>query len=173
MPDADERLLEPLRIALRMEAEGRNTFAEAARRASGRHARQTFEFLTAEEDRHIEKIKRFYESLLNQSPPEIPELSARGIDDKLNQFERQMAALKGEMKPARSDIEAFRFALSFENGAEAFYRKQIETTHDDRVREFYRWLVKEEGLHGRVLASCLQFVEDPAAWYRRHDSGSS
>jgi len=169
----DDKLLEPLRIALRMEAEGRNTFVEAARRASGRHARQTFEFLTAEEDRHIEKIKRFYESLLNQTPPEPSELSVHGIDDKLDQFDRQLAALKGEMQPARSDIEAFRFALSFENGAEAFYRKQIETTDNERVREFYRWLVQEEELHGRVLTSCLLFVEDPAAWYRRHDSGSS
>jgi len=173
MAAADEKLLEPLRIALSMEAEGRQTFAEAARRATGRHARQTFEFLTAEEDRHIERIKHFYESLQNETSPEVPEVLPAEIDDKLDQINRGMAALKPELKPAASDVEAFRFALGFENGAEAFYRKQIDTTKNEQVRRFYAWLVQEEGLHGRVLESCLLFAQDPAAWFRKHGSALS
>ncbi len=162
-----DALLEPLRIALQMETEGRQLFLEAARRASGRHARQTFEFLAAEEGRHIERIRDFYASIEKKGKPDDsyrPDPSARS---RLIQFDSGLARLRDELKPTQSDVEAFRFAIRFENGAEEFYRRQIESVENEAVRNFYRWLVAEEEIHARVLASCLEFAEDPAAWFQK------
>ena len=165
-------LLEPLRTALQMETEGRQLFLEAARRASGRHARQTFEFLAAEEERHIERIRHFYSSIEDKGSAAAAEIPPSDPGKRLLEFNDQLAELRDDLKPTQSDIEAFRFALRFENGAEEFYRKQIDTTPSDRARDFYQWLVGEEEIHGQVLSSCLAFAEDPAAWFRKRGNSS-
>jgi rubrerythrin len=168
---AARNLLETLKIALRMEAEGKKLFVEAAEKATGRHARQTFEFLAAEEDRHMEHIRQFYAALEADGVASVPRDDVPGTDQRLKDFNQQLVVLREDLKPTESDVDAFRFALKFENGAEDFYREQIETSDNESVRAFFAWLVNEEELHGRVLTSCLKFAEDPASWFQERDGG--
>ncbi len=171
MADSSELqiLLEPLRIALQLEVEGRLLFLEAARRASGRHARQTFEFLALEEERHLRRISDFYATIEKKGRPDKSYRPDPISGDRLAQFNSRLALLRDDLKPTQSDIEAFRFAIRFENGAEDFYRRQIESSDDELVCSFYRWLVAEEEIHGQILTSCLEFAEDPAAWFGKQD----
>lgn len=166
-----DSLLGPLKIALAMEVEGKQLFIEAARRATGKQARQTFEFLAAEEDKHIAHIKRFYESLESGEATDIPEIVAGSVDARFDEFNLGLVRLKDDLKPTASDVEAFRFAIKFENGAEDFYRQQAESGHDERATQFYLWLIDEEGLHARVLQSCLDFAENPSDWFAIHRRG--
>jgi rubrerythrin len=131
-------------------------FLEAARRASGRHARQTFEFLAAEEERHIGRIRDFYASIERRGKPDESYRPDPAPGKRLDEFEAGLTRLLHELKPTQSDVEAFRFAIRFENGAED-------------VCNFYRWLVAEEEIHAQVLASCLEFAEDPAAWFKKRN----
>jgi rubrerythrin len=171
-PTSDQNLLEPLKIALKMEAEGKRLFAEAATKATGKQARQTFEFLIEEEDRHIQKIQQFFARIEEMGGAATADVSPDDTHLRLEEFEHRLAELRDDLKPTPSDIEAFRFAIKFENNAEGFYREQIEKTSQESVREFYRWLVREEELHAQVLASCLEFAEDPANWFRKRDGNS-
>lgn len=159
-------ILEPLKTALQLEIEGRGFFAEAAQKVTGRQARQTFEFLAAEEDKHIEHIRKFYESI-KQGDVTLPV----GLDDtdaerNLAAFNEKLAELKDELKPTLTDIEAYEYALKFENGAEDFYREKMNETDNPEVKKFYRWLIGEEELHSKVLESCLKFARDPAGWFK-------
>ena len=169
MPSSREQLLEPLRIAVQLETEGKRLFAEAARKVTGRHARQTFEFLMAEEDKHIERIQQFYESVERTGGADAPKLDEREAQRNLDAFNARMRELKDELRPSASDIEAYRFALKFENGAEDFYAEKLAETDNDNVRRFYRWLIAEEEMHAHLLESCLKFAEDPTAWFREND----
>jgi rubrerythrin len=162
-------LLEPLRTALQMEVEGKQLFIEAARRATGRHARQTFEFLAAEEDKHIAHIRKFFASIQESAGKTPPQLDPSDAPARLRAFNDRIARMRDELRPTKSDVEAYRFAIRFENGAEDFYRKQIEETDNEHVRAFYAWLVEEETLHAGVLQSCLDFAEDPAAWFKTRE----
>jgi rubrerythrin len=172
-PGEQDALLEPLRIAIQMETEGRQLFLEAARRASGRHARTTFEFLAAEEDRHLERIRDFYASIEKQGKPDESYRPDQAAKRRLAEFNDGLARLRGDLKPTQSDVEAFRFAIRFENGAEDFYRRQIENNDNEHVCNFYRWLAAEEDIHGLVLESCLEFAEDPATWFLKHQGKSN
>jgi len=164
---SSEGLLEPLRTAIRLEQEGRRLFREASRKATGPHARQTFDFLASEEDRHIEQIRRFYESTRRTGGQEPP--SVAGVDPKrrLADFEDTLARLRGELSPTMSDVEAYKFALKFETGAEEYYREKMNETDNPNVRTFYDWLIHEEKMHAQLLSSCLEFATDPAGWFRR------
>ncbi|MFZ1685655.1 MAG: ferritin family protein [Candidatus Zixiibacteriota bacterium] len=159
-------LLEPLSIALRLEEEGKRFFVDAAARVTSKSAKQTFEFLAAEEDKHIQRIREIYRSLEDSGGAVVPETEASDADSRLTAFNDRMAHLRDEINPTISDLEAYKTALKFENGAEEFYARQVAESSNPRIKEFYTWLINEEAMHARVLRSCVLFVEDPANWFK-------
>ncbi|MDH4158076.1 MAG: ferritin family protein [candidate division Zixibacteria bacterium] len=165
--DSSDRLLEPFRIALRLEREGKRFFARAAAETTSRLARQTFEFLAAEEDKHIEQIERFFRSLEDSGMADLPDTEDSDAEAKLASFNDGLSRLKEKYPATDDDIKAYRMALEFENGAEDFYQQKLDEADNPRIRKFYRWLIDEETMHCRLLKSCLNFVEDPAAWFKK------
>jgi len=159
-------LLEPLSIALKLEEEGKRFFVEAASKVTSKSAKQTFEFLAAEEDKHIQRIREFYHTLENSGGEVVPETEASDADSRLVAFNDRMARLRDEINPTISDLEAYKTALKFENGAEEFYARQVAASGNANIKKFYTWLINEEAMHARVLKSCVQFVEDPANWFK-------
>ncbi len=159
-------LLEPLRVALQLEKEGREFFLEAARKVSGKAAQQTFEFLAAEEEKHVRRIGEFYRSLELTDGTVVPEVGVSDAALRLVEFNKRLADLQNEIKATLPDIEAYRTALKFENGAEEFYSRQINGADDPNIRKFYQWLIDEEAMHAKVILSCIHFAEDPAGWFR-------
>ena len=151
-------------MALRLEEEGQKFFSEAAARVLNPHARQTLSFLADEELRHIERIKEFSQSI--EAGTAAPPITAtESIDARVKKFNDQLAQLKAEISPSASDIEAYTWAVKFENGAAEFYQEQMEKSDNADVRAFYQWLVQEESLHSEVITSCLRFIQDPAGWF--------
>ena len=171
MPDSNDktaRILEPLSLALKLEEEGRRFFLEAAERFESPLARQTFRYLADEEKRHIARIKEYYRSIESSGRTSLPALKGSPPAERLREFNERMAALRQDIRPTASDIEAYEYGLKFENGAEEFYAKCLAEATDPHVKEFYQWLIHEEEMHARILKSCLEFARDPAGWFRRH-----
>ena len=160
-------ILEPFRIALELEREGKQLFTEAALSTPSKLARQTFEFLAAEEDKHIEKIERFYDSLKMSGESDLPDTEDSTAEQKLETFNAKLEAMKDQFKATKSDIDAYRMALRFENGAEDFYAEKLAEATNPKIKRFYQWLIDEESMHSRLIKSCLQFVENPAEWFQR------
>ncbi len=170
--DNIDSLLEPFQVALKLEQEGRRLFLEAAQKTTSKLARQTFEFLAAEEDKHIERIEKFYESLRQSGGKDCPKTEDSTADEKLESFNVMLEGLKDQYEVTSSDIEAYRLALEFETGAEEFYEEKLAEADSEGIRRFYQWLIDEETMHSRLLRSCLRFVEDPAEWFRRRKSAT-
>lgn len=168
MSDAAEhdRLLEPLRMALKLEHEGKKFFEDAAEASASRLDRETFEFLAAEEDKHIQRINQFHKSIADSGGTEPASIDRETVAGRYAAFNEGLFAIKKEIEPTSSHVEAYRTALKFENGAEALYARQAEESENEHVREFFQWLVGEEEKHGRILESCLRFAEDPTKWFR-------
>ena len=161
------QLLEPLQTALNLELEGRAFFAEAAATTHSRVARETFEFLAAEEDRHIERIREIYDSLEATGEDNLPEVQPSDASVRLTAFNDTLAKLRDRITSSTTDVEAYRAALAFENGAEDLYHQKAAESTNPTIRKFYEWLIEEEEMHARLLQSCLDFVEDPVAWFQR------
>jgi len=159
-------LIEPLKIALSLEYEGKQLFLKAAEETQSKLAKQTFEFLAAEEVKHIANIERFYKSMEDSKGKEIPDIEDSDADEKLESFNLKLESIKDDFKATSSDVEAYRLALRFENGAEEFYQEKFKEATDPRIKKFYKWLIDEESMHSRLLNSCLKFVEDPTEWFR-------
>lgn len=159
-------LLEPFRIALTLEKEGKQLFTSSAARTTSKLAKETFDYLAKEEDKHIERIERFYEAMRQSGGKDLPETEESTADEKLESFNLMLEGLKDAYQSTSSDVEAYRMALEFESGTEDFYEQKLKESDNPKIRRFYQWLIEEETMHSRLLKSCLRFVEDPAEWFR-------
>lgn len=162
-----EKLLEPLQTALELERKGMQFFRRAAASTKGAVAQKTFEFLAGEEEKHIERIKQFYASLAEDGLPQKATQFPSDAQSRLKEFNRVLADLSKTITAGTSDVEAYETALAFENGAEDFYEEQMNLATDPSVKNFYQWLIHEEGMHGELIKSCLDFVNDPEDWFKR------
>ncbi len=166
-----KEILEPLRIALKLEMEGKQFFLDAASSTRSKLARQTFEFLAKEEDKHIEHIQKMCEAVEGSQGKDMLDAGISDADRKLIAFNDRLAKLRDEFKGSNDDVTAYNMALKFENGAEEFYDRMMKESTDPRVKKFYKWLIEEESMHSRLLKSCLKFVDDPAVWFKSHKPG--
>jgi len=166
-----KEILEPLRIALKLEMEGKQFFLDAAASTRSKIARQTFEFLAKEEDKHIDHIQKMCESVEGSQGKNLLDAGISDAERKLAEFNSRLAKLRDEFQGSSDDSAAYNMALKFENGAEEFYEKMMNDSDDPRVKKFYKWLIEEESMHSRLLKSCLKFVEDPAVWFKSHKRG--
>ncbi len=161
------QFLEPFLIALKLEHEGRELFLTAARTTKSNLARQTFEFLAREEDKHIEKIEKFYKVLELSDGGDYPDIEDSEAEEKLESFNKRLEAIKDDYQVTSSDIEAYEMALRFESGTEEFYEEKLREVDNPKIKRFYKWLIDEEEMHTRLLKSCLRFVEDPVEWFKK------
>ena len=159
-------LLEPLIVALNLEKEGKQLFLKAAAETDSKLARQTFEFLAKEEDHHIANIEEFYKSLESTIDADIMEVEDSNADEKLELFNKKLESLVDGFSPTKTDVDAYKLALQFENGAEEYYQELYDKATNPKVKKFYKWLIIEETMHSRLINSCLKFVEDPAEWFK-------
>jgi rubrerythrin len=167
-----DSLLEPLQTALALERKGMQFFRQAAASTKGAVAQRTFHFLAGEEEKHIERIKQFYASLVEDGLPRVTTEFPSDAQSRLDEFNRVLVDLSKTISAGTSDVEAYETALAFENGAEDFYEVQMKTAEDPSVRNFYQWLINEEEMHARLIQSCLDFVNDPEQWFKRGEKES-
>lgn len=165
MSDPRQVHLEPLAVALNLEREGKRFFLESAARFKGKLARQTFEFLANEEDKHIRRIEEFYRSIEQSGLTDQVAIERSTAMERLTAFQDELARLRDEIRPDATDIDAYNYALKFENGAEAFYEKTMNESADPNIRKFYGWLIAEEEMHSKLITSCLKFAQSPESWF--------
>lgn len=160
-------LLEPLQTAIELERQGMKFFRQAAASTKGEVARRTFHFLAAEEEKHVERIKQFYQTLAENGLESLPKEFPGNADARMEEFKKSLAELSRTITASTTDAEAYETALAFENGAEKFYTEELEKADNTRVKNFYQWLIGEEEMHSRLLNSCLEFVNDPEQWFKQ------
>ncbi|MFQ5607660.1 MAG: ferritin family protein [Candidatus Zixiibacteriota bacterium] len=161
-----EKLLEPFKIALRIELEGKKFLSEAAEKSEHPAAKRTFEFLASEEDAHAAKIQRMYQAIAETGESIDPETDEEEAPQKIQEFNRRLAELKDTMKATDRDIEAYKAALEMEEDTEEFYRDRLNETDDANIKRIYRYLIAEERAHSIMLKSCLSFMESPSEWFK-------
>ena len=169
-PEIRERILEPFRIALNIEREGKKFLLEAAAKTAHPVAKRPFEDLASEEDIHAAKIQRMYQAIADTGESIDPDADAGEAREKIKQFNERLAELKDSVKATDRDIEAYRTALEMEQDTEEFYIEKMKETDDENIKRIYRYLVAEEAAHTTMLQSCLNFLENPGGWFDKRES---
>jgi rubrerythrin len=161
---------EALAAAIDMEKHGQTFYKTTANKTKNPMTRDVFEFLSNEELKHIETIKKFYEAELAGEDINFSTL----ISDPKNENARKaihklFSGLDKKVVTEEGDMAAYKFARDFEKNGENFYRQAITKSKDPEVVKLFSFLVEEEKRHFQMIDDSIAFLENPEEWFHRQE----
>jgi len=151
--DQGHILRDGLELAMQAEQEAARFYADAAARTADPRGRDLFQQLARFEQAHFTHLKSLYDGEFEgyqgeQLLPEKPEATR---------------ALPGEAD-RRSATDALTVAIKSEEKAAAAYRRLAGEATDERLRDFFQRLEREEELHRKVLEDQYLSLTNQGFW---------
>jgi len=172
MSEKDQKVLEMLATALRMEEKGKAFYDKAAAACSNEPGKDIFLSLAKDEVVHMDRIRFIHESLSGGKA-----WAGTWKDMKLKQ--QSMAKVFREMAKKHAtnvtatadDIESLEIGIEFEAESIKFYQERLEKAEEQTEREFLERMVDEEKSHHAALIDMKLYLSDPAGWFREQERG--
>ena len=161
-----------LKQALKMEKDGKAFYERSLAKAENNLTKKIFASLIKAEDRHIQKIKQLYDSLMETGKwPEVA-LVREQKETPDNIFSAAMAEMDKKTKGTMSEIEALKMATKMEDEGMRYYQSKADNTQDPFEKKFYHLLVHEESEHYLSLLDSIEFLEDPQGYFSQRERGT-
>ncbi len=165
MTDEQNKTLEGLQTAIRMETDGKAFYLKASRESGDETGRKLLESLAAEEDIHRRKFEEIYRAVRSEKGwPEIEASPGRGEKPETI-FARATEALDTEKRALATELEVVQTAMTMENRSFDFYKAQSKRATYDTQRAFYDALAAQERGHHQVLQDYYEYLADPVSWF--------
>jgi len=164
MTTEQNRVLEALQAAIKMETDGKKFYLRASAQSSNDAGKKLLKTLAAEEDIHRQNFEAIYEALRNKKgwPNTAVKRAGKGLRTVFNEAAGRLGKAA---KALTSEIGAVQTAMDMENKSYDFYRSQLKMATSDAAKSFYEALSAQEKEHHRLLLDYFEFLKDPAAWF--------
>jgi rubrerythrin len=165
-----------LRRGMSLERDGYKFYMEAAERSSDEHGAAMFRDLANQEVDHLKLLLVEYRALdagegwvpyreaMDQSleiDPTEPDLPGQEPPE-----EYQLPVFTSEREVSlEGDIAALDFGLKTEDITRDLYAQGAKQTDDERAREAYEFLVKQEEHHYELLDSTRNYLAENQTWW--------
>ena len=162
-------VLSVIKQAMELEDDGRQYYLQATARAQNPLAKNTFQWLAEQEEEHKQYFMAYYQAMEEQHdwpPMSQMEVSAHDVRQEAASIFQQALAQIEEGVPEDTELsELYNGAMELERKSIDLYRTQTEQATDHNAREFYEFLTEEEQGHLNLLATTLEYLDDPESWY--------
>lgn len=157
----DSSVVDALKLATKLETDGREYYLRQAARITDRCAKELFETLAGEELKHLNMVRKQYEALTHgKGWIAFAEASAAAAVGALKPF----TMLRADLKPDTSDMDALLYGIELENESFALYRGQSEQVTDPAASQMYRYLAGAERAHFDLLMLNYEHMTQTGAW---------
>jgi len=155
-----------LRNAIQMEMEGKDFFERAARRMEHERAKEMFEGLVKQEQRHIEVLSREFEKLSQGKKW----MSLEEADALPSGLPRISVFKDSELKRIRlrenaGELEALGIGIEVEKKSIEYYRDAQGRVSNPKAKEIFGWLVAEESGHLTILSAEYEHRKGSGYYY--------
>jgi rubrerythrin len=172
MENKQARTIEVLRLAIRMEVDGKEFYQKAGQKSSNKLAKELFRQLANEEDVHRRKFVEIYEAIKRgQNWPDVEPPSVKGKKLK-SLFAEATKMLGSKFKVAESELEAIKIAVDMEVKSYNLYHSRSEESTLPVEKQFYKTLAGEERGHHLALLDSFEYLSDPAGWFTKKEHWS-
>jgi rubrerythrin len=170
MADQIKNQKEALAASIEMEKQGQAFYLKTAEKTNDKMTKDVFTFLSNEELKHIDSIKKFYEAEMAGKSIDFDAIvnDPKNINAK-KAINKLFSGLDKKAPVDKMDMEAYKFARDFEKNGEKFYRQAIQKATDPQVKKLFEFLVEEEVRHFQMIDDSIAFLEDPAEWFHRQE----
>ena len=160
-----DRAVQALQKAIKMEIDGKEFYLKASRESSNELGKKLLESLAAEEDVHRQNFEKIYNSIrIKQGWPGTGFQPDGGKRLRTIFAEAMEEAGAGIEVPA-TELDAVKTAMEMENKTYDYYKDQGQGATYDTERDFYQALATEEREHHLVLLDYYEYLSDPAGWF--------
>ena len=165
MEAEQNKMLEALQIAIRMEIDGKEYYLKASQESSNELGKRLLESLATEEDIHRQKFEEIYETIRSKKAWPTTDFQPDGGKRLRTIFARATEEMGPNIKALATELDAIQTAMDMENKTHDFYKSQGENATYDAERDFYQTLATEEREHHLILLDYYEYLKDPAGWF--------
>ncbi len=149
--DSQEHL-QVLRNAIQMELEGKDFFERAIERVQQKRAREMFEGLAKQEQRHIEILGREFERLSSgKSWLSLEEAGEMPSGLPSESVFKEAAIRRIRLAQDAGELEVLKLGIEVERRSIEYYSSARERSANREAKEILTWLVSEESGHLTIL----------------------
>ncbi len=165
MDTEQAKTLDGLKIAIRMETDGKEFYLKTARESSSELGKKILQQLAAEEDIHRRKFEEIYDSIRRRNAWADTPLAPDGGQKIRTIFANATAKSAPRAKAPASELAAVKTALEMEQKSFDLYRSRAHEAKPGAAKDFYETIAGEEQEHQLILADYYEMLVDPAAWF--------
>ncbi|GAB4544004.1 MAG: ferritin family protein [Thermodesulfovibrionia bacterium] len=151
--------MDALELAIRMEKDAIDFYKDAVKRTRHPFGKRMFEGFIEDEKRHLKALDDIFSGLGLRMDPQSPMKNVRSI------FEELRDEMMQRIEADSDEIDAIKVALDIEKKGYDLYRKMVEESTDEKIKELFDLLSKEEEEHFNILQNTLSFLEDTGNWF--------
>lgn len=165
MDESGKGMLEVLREAMRIEAEGRQFYRRAAEAIDDKTLRQTFSDLAGDEEAHLKVVKQHYDALSGGGHwQDVPGVQRRRLDWDRPIFPKGREAVQQAVASTDTPQEALLFGLSMETRSFDLYHRAATGAVEAQQKEMFQFLAGEERHHWDLLMMRYEALSGPTGW---------
>ncbi len=172
MATEQDKTLEALQIAIRMEIDGKEYYLKASQESSNELGKKLLGSLATEEDTHRQKFEEIYDAINGKKAWPSTDFHPDGRKRLRTIFARATEETASNIKPLATELDAIQTAMDMENKTYDFYKSQGGNAAYDAERGFYETLAAEEREHHLILLDYYEYLKDPAGWFVRKEHPS-
>ena len=172
MESEQDKTLEALQIAIRMEIDGKEYYLKASQASSNELGKKLLQSLATEEDTHRQKFEEIYRTIQNRKVWPTTDFQPDGGKGLRTIFARTTEEMGSNVNAPATELDAIQTAMDMESKTFDFYKSRGANAIYDTERDFYETLAAEEREHHLILLDYYEYLKDPAGWFVKKEHPS-
>ncbi len=172
MVTEQDKTLEVLQVAIRMETDGKEYYLKASRESGNELGKKLLESLAREEDTHREKFVEIYSTIRGKKAWPLIDFQPDGGKRLRTIFATTTEKIDSNIKAPATELNAVQIAMDMESKTYDFYESRREKATYNAERDFYETLAAEEREHHLILLDYYVYLKDPAGWFVKKEHPS-
>lgn len=171
-----DNLIDEAKLAIELEKKGYELYAKVASVTPNPLLKTVFLSLADRETLHMERVKEIYQHLTGEKKLSNDWLKAAGISSEKGALLKPMLQklskslnFKADKKQEENNTKAYTIAKNLEKNSHALYSEMAKEAKDELTRSFFTALAKEESEHFVILDETLQYLNNPAEWFKKEE----
>lgn len=156
--------MKPLEFVIKMELDGEQYYLKQAKINEGNSLKTIFLNLARDERKHANIL----ENKAKELDYELKD--SKTLEEYKNVFE-DLDDFQVEIKEIPSQLDAYRMALEKEKESIELYEKMLEDAVNEKEEMLFKFLIKEEKEHYRLLNDLVLLVSRPEEWVESAEFG--
>jgi len=148
-----------IEIAIRMEKDAIDFYREAAEKTTHPAGKKMFLSVTEDEKRHLQMLSQIFKEV------DITIQEASPMKNIKTVFESLKDVMMQKVEATKDELEAFQIAMRMEQEGVEFYKKAEAEAKQEKEKNLFKRLIKEEEQHYAIFSNTFSFLNDTGNWF--------